>query len=145
MENFLRGHPAAFQAWGGAPWILLYDNLKSAVLDAIRFHPTLLATPSEVRVVEGTEILACHPRSYDKGRQIEIPPMSRRWWSRNRPRGLSAAPIVSSPPPNSRELLTQTAQRGYRRTQVLRLHGLIAYWSDIAEASWLASLIQWEE
>ena len=46
MENFLRGHQAAFRAWEGCPRILLYDNLKSAVLerqdDAIRFHPTLL-------------------------------------------------------------------------------------------------------
>ena len=46
MENFLRGHVAAFEAWQGLPKILLYDNLKSAVLErqgqAIRFHPTLL-------------------------------------------------------------------------------------------------------
>ena len=43
MESFLRGHAAAFAAWGGVPRVLLYDNLKSAVLerhgDAIRFHP----------------------------------------------------------------------------------------------------------
>ena len=46
MENFLRGHVAAFTAWNGVPRVLLYDNLKSVVLerhgDAIRFHPTLL-------------------------------------------------------------------------------------------------------
>lgn len=46
MENFLRGHVGAFEAWQGLPKILLYDNLKSAVLErqgqAIRFHPTLL-------------------------------------------------------------------------------------------------------
>jgi transposase len=46
MESFLRGHVAAFEAWNGLPRILLYDNLKSAVLErcgeAIRFHPTLL-------------------------------------------------------------------------------------------------------
>jgi hypothetical protein len=46
MESFLRGHIAAFQAWNGLPRMLLYDNLKSAVLerqgDAIRFHPTML-------------------------------------------------------------------------------------------------------
>ena len=46
MENFLRGHAAAFASWGGVPRVLLYDNLKSAVLerrgDAIQFHPTLL-------------------------------------------------------------------------------------------------------
>lgn len=46
MENFLRGHQDAFDFFGGVPRRLLYDNLKSAVLervgDAIRFHPTLL-------------------------------------------------------------------------------------------------------
>lgn len=45
MENFLRGHQGAFEAWSGLPRVLLYDNLKSAVLerhgDAIRFHPTV--------------------------------------------------------------------------------------------------------
>jgi len=47
MENFLRGHLEAFSAWGGVPRVILYDNLKSVVLerfgDAIRFHPRLLA------------------------------------------------------------------------------------------------------
>ena len=46
MENFLRGHLGAFAAWQGVPRVILYDNLKSAVLerygDAIRFNPALL-------------------------------------------------------------------------------------------------------
>jgi transposase len=46
MPSFLRGHVEAFNFFGGVPRVLLYDNLKSAVLeragDAIRFHPTLL-------------------------------------------------------------------------------------------------------
>lgn len=46
MAAFLHGHTAAFQAFGGVPRVLLYDNLKSAVLErqgqAIRFHPRLL-------------------------------------------------------------------------------------------------------
>ncbi|HIL20163.1 MAG TPA: IS21 family transposase [Candidatus Thioglobus sp.] len=46
MENFLRGHVSAFNAWQGIPMICLYDNLKSAVLERqgsiIRFNPTLL-------------------------------------------------------------------------------------------------------
>src|SRR5713101_4118453 len=46
MENFLRGHVHAFQAWSGTPRITLYDNLKSVVLerrgDAILFNPRLL-------------------------------------------------------------------------------------------------------
>ncbi len=46
LENFLRGHVHAFAQFGGAARELLYDNLKSAVLerlgDAVRFHPRLL-------------------------------------------------------------------------------------------------------
>ncbi|HLX09016.1 MAG TPA: IS21 family transposase [Thermoanaerobaculia bacterium] len=53
MENFLRGHQAAFLAWQGCPRVLLYDNLKSAVLerrgDAVRLHPTLLALAAHYR------------------------------------------------------------------------------------------------
>jgi transposase len=66
MENFLRGHVGAFAAWFGVPRVLLYDNLKSAVLerhgDAIRFHPTLLNfaghyryEPRPVAVARGNE------------------------------------------------------------------------------------------
>ena len=46
MENFLRGHVRAFQNWGGAPRVILYDNLRSAVLERrgneIHFNPRLL-------------------------------------------------------------------------------------------------------
>jgi len=45
-ENFLRGHVRAFQDWVGAPRVILYDNLRSAVLerrgDQIHFNPQLL-------------------------------------------------------------------------------------------------------
>jgi hypothetical protein len=66
MANFLRGHEAAFSAWQGLARVLLYDNLKSAVLErqgqAIRFHPTLLELaahyrfePRPVAVARGNE------------------------------------------------------------------------------------------
>jgi transposase len=66
MENFLRGHVGAFEAWQACPRVVLYDNLKSAVLErqgqAIRFHPTLLALschyryePRPVAVFRGNE------------------------------------------------------------------------------------------
>jgi transposase len=46
MASFLRGHAEAFLAFGGCARVLLYDNLKSAVLervgDAVRFNPELL-------------------------------------------------------------------------------------------------------
>ena len=39
-ENFLRGHVNAFEAWSGQPRVILYVNLKSAVLGAPRqSHP----------------------------------------------------------------------------------------------------------
>ena len=66
MPSFLRGHVEAFAFFGGVPRVLLYDNLKSAVLeragDAIRFHPTLLELaahyrfePRPVAVARGNE------------------------------------------------------------------------------------------
>jgi transposase len=66
MENFLRGHLGAFAAWQGIPRVILYDNLRSAVLerqgDAIRFNPTLLDfaayyrfEPRPVAVARGNE------------------------------------------------------------------------------------------
>ena len=46
LESFLRGHVEAFQTWPGVARTLVYDNLRSAVLEragtAIRFHPRLL-------------------------------------------------------------------------------------------------------
>lgn len=66
MPFFLRGHVDAFGFFQGVPRVLLYDNLKSAVLerqgDAIRFNPTLLALaahyhfePRPVAVARGNE------------------------------------------------------------------------------------------
>ena len=65
IDAFLRGHVEAFAALGLAR-VLLYDNLKSAVLerrgDAIRFNPELLALaghyrfePRPVAVARGNE------------------------------------------------------------------------------------------
>lgn len=46
MENFPRGHVHGFAAWRGQPRVILYDNLKSVVLerrgDQIHFHPRLI-------------------------------------------------------------------------------------------------------
>jgi transposase len=46
LESFLRGHVEAFNAIGAVPRTLLYDNLKSVVLermgDHVRYHPRLL-------------------------------------------------------------------------------------------------------
>jgi len=66
MSYFIRGHVEAFSYFDSVPRVLLYDNLKSAVLervdDAIRFHPRLLELaahyrfqPRPVAVARGNE------------------------------------------------------------------------------------------
>jgi transposase len=69
MDSFLRGHVAAFTAWSGVPRVLLYDNLKSAVLerrgDAIRFQPTLLSFAGQYRYEPRPVAIA---RGNEKGR-----------------------------------------------------------------------------
>jgi len=66
LESFLRCHVAGFAALGGVPRSVLYDNLKTAVLerigDVIRFHPRLLElaghyhfAPRPVAVGRGNE------------------------------------------------------------------------------------------
>ena len=66
MSSFLDGHVQAFHFYQSVPRTMLYDNLKSAVLerlaDAIRFHPTLLELaawyrfqPRPVAVARGNE------------------------------------------------------------------------------------------
>jgi transposase len=66
MANFLRGHVGAFQSFAGVPRVLLYDNLRSAVLErvgqAVHFNPTLLDLaahyrfePRPVAVARGNE------------------------------------------------------------------------------------------
>ena len=53
MPGFIRSHVDALATFGGVPRVLLYDNLKSAVLervgDAIRFHPMLLDLAAHYR------------------------------------------------------------------------------------------------
>lgn len=66
LESFLRCHVAGFQKLGGVPRAILYDNLKSVVLerkgDLIRFHNRILElagyyhfAPKPVAIARGNE------------------------------------------------------------------------------------------
>ena len=66
INNFLRGHADAFEAWQGVPREIWCDNLKSAVLErrgkAVRFNPRYLDfaghyrfLPKPVAVARGNE------------------------------------------------------------------------------------------
>ena len=56
-ENFLRGHVHAFEYWHGQPRVILYDNLKSAVLERrgnqIQFHPRLIELSAHYHFARG--------------------------------------------------------------------------------------------
>jgi transposase len=69
MGAFLEGHVRALDAFCGVPRRLLYDNLKSAVLerraDAIRFHPALLELAAHYRFEPRPVAIA---RGNEKGR-----------------------------------------------------------------------------
>src|ERR1700686_2228985 len=111
MESFLRGHAAAFDAWGGVPRVLLYDNLKSVVLerrgDAIRFHPTLIAFAAHYRYDPRPVAVA---RGNEKGRvehasvmcattslRPESSPISTTSMSRPRPGAMAWRRIAAAP------------------------------------------------
>ena len=75
LESFLRGHVEAIHTMGGCARTLVYDNLKSAVLDrqgsAIHFHPRLLELAGHYHFAPRP----CAPaRAHEKGkveRQIQ--------------------------------------------------------------------------
>jgi transposase len=69
LENFLRGHVRAFGELGGVARTILYDNLRSAVLerrgDAIHFHPRLVELCAHYHF----QARPCRPaRGSEKGR-----------------------------------------------------------------------------
>ena len=94
-DAFLHGHAAAFETWGGVPRVLLYDNLRSAVLgrrgDTIQFRVrletnrysvladyagqpvTLKAYPDRLCIYQQQQLIARHPRSYDRHQDFELP------------------------------------------------------------------------
>ena len=69
MESFLRGHVRAFADLGGVPRVILYDNLRSAVVErlgnAIHFNPRLIELAAHCHFAPR----ACRPaRGNEKGR-----------------------------------------------------------------------------
>ena len=66
MDSFLRGHVEAFAAFGGLARTLLYDNLKSVVLErvgeAIRFNPEFLGFAQHYRFEPQIGRASCRER-----------------------------------------------------------------------------------
>jgi hypothetical protein len=79
----------------------------------VRKTLTVVADPQRVRILEGHEVVASHPRSYDKGAQIEdaahIAKLVERKAQAHAQRGMSR---LTQAVPASLALLSQAAERG---------------------------------
>lgn len=68
----LRGHVEAFETFGGVPRTILYDNMKTVVIervgDAIRFHPRLLDLASHYLFAA----YPCNPRRANEKGRVEV-------------------------------------------------------------------------
>jgi hypothetical protein len=63
MENFLRGHVAAFTAWNGVPRVLLADNLKARCWNAVARQ----STSTHCWVLPGTTVTNLRPVAIGRG------------------------------------------------------------------------------
>lgn len=57
---------------GKQPYVRFDWNDYSVPHDRVRRTLVLLATPDAVRIVDGAEVVASHPRSFDRGAQVEL-------------------------------------------------------------------------
>ena len=113
MDSFLRGHVLAFAAFGGVARVLLYDNLKSAVLErvdhaggsAIRFNADLLAFAAAHRYEPRPVAVA---RGNDRGPREAC---FVGWWRRAGSSDQSATSATTSSPPAASPTWTTSTRR----------------------------------
>ena len=79
----------------------------------VRRSVTVHASLTTVRVLDGTEVVAQHPRSFDRGQQIEHAPHVEALVAEKRAaRAHRGVDRLTAAVPRTRELLTQAAARG---------------------------------
>lgn len=98
---------------GKTPYVRFDLNDYTVPHTHVRRVLTVLADPHEVRVVDGGTVLACHPRSYDRGAQIEQPGHVQALVEHKRAaRQHRATDRLVQAAPASRTLLLRGAERG---------------------------------
>ncbi len=96
---------------GKTPYVRFDLNDYPIPAELVR-KPLTLASDADVRLLDGSVEIARHPRSYDRGRQVQIPRTSRPSRRTSSARASSAAGIGSRPPRLARALLEEVAIRG---------------------------------
>ncbi len=98
---------------GKTPYVRFDLNDYSVPHTHVRRVLTVLADPREVRIVDGAKVLACHPRSYDKGARIEEPVHVQALVEEKRAaRQHRANDRLAQAAPASQALLVRAAERG---------------------------------
>jgi len=98
---------------GKTPYVRFDKNDYSVPHDRVRRTLVVRASRNTVRILEGTQVLAQHARSYDQGRQVEeaahIQALLEHKQQAQMHRGVSYLSLMV---PQTKELLVQLAQRG---------------------------------
>ncbi len=98
---------------GKAPYVRFDLNDYSIPHSHVGQWLTVLADVHQVRIIDATQVLACHARSYDRGAQIENPAHIQDLVDyKRRARHHRGADRLSHAAPASRELLIRAAERG---------------------------------
>jgi hypothetical protein len=127
---------------GKTPYVRFDRNDYSVPPAYTRRTLSVVASSREVRVLDAGEVLACHPRSYDKGDQIENPEhIAELVAFKHKARRHRGQDRLMHAVPNSRELLTRAGERGDNLGSItatlLRLldrYGTVELEAAIAEA-----------
>lgn len=98
---------------GKTPYVRFDLNDYSVPHDRVRRTLTVLATEADVRVLDGTDVVATHPRSYSRGEQVEDPRHLQALVDRKREaRQNRGQDRLSHAVPRVQDLLVPLAQRG---------------------------------
>jgi len=98
---------------GKTPYLRFDGNDYSVPHDRVRRMLTAVATPETVRVLDGSEEIASHPRSWGKGRQVEDPAhiaaLAAKKAAAREGRGMNR---LFAAVPEARQLVARLAERG---------------------------------
>ena len=98
---------------GKTPYVRFDLNDYSVPAAHVQRSLTVLADPHELRIVDGMHVLARHPRSYDKGAQIEDPMHIQALVEQKRAAHQHrATDRLTHAVPAARDLLVRAAERG---------------------------------
>ena len=98
---------------GKTPYVRFDRNDYSVPPAYVRRVLTVVASPTQVRVLDGAEVIAEHDRSYDKDKQIEDDAHVAELVARkHRARHHRGQDRLAQAAPGSRQLLVQAAERG---------------------------------